>query len=241
MSIKVAISASLRPSAAAPGVLTQVIDAFGGLDALDPAVGRITGHVAIPGSVSYTLQIPTFSVSASLEGFTSACVVGGRQPRLVQSGDFLEKVLAGKLDSLDELVRRTHPVTLDPVALRSALRLLLDVESHRSCITPCAEAPPGITPTYSSRVRAVVHQALKSLEQSSLFRFMSAGGLAAPVTYIAAHRIVGMSAADAIGLAVAPVVLAYLASAVSMRVTLSSLQISPDTYRFLSASTSRKH
>lgn len=235
LSIKTNISISHRQTGPGINLLPHVFDSFGGLDALDPGVGTATTQSSRPGSVSYNIDVPTLSVSASLAGFSSACVVAGRQPRVVQSGDFLEKVIAEKLHSLEQLVSRSHPVTCDPLLLRSALRTLLDVESNRCCITPASEPPPGITPTYSSKVRTVVLQAVKQLEHSTMFRFMSAGSLVAPLVYIAAHRLMSMPVVDSISFALAPVVVAYASVVLSMRVTLRSLRINQDVYRFLSS------
>lgn len=240
LSIKTSLCVSQRHAGPASGLLPQIFDAFGGLNALDAGIGTVTSRSANAGSVSYTIDVPSLSVSASLFGFSSACVVAGIHPRVVQSGDFLERSISGKLDSLEQLVGRSHPITCDVLQLRTALRELLDVESHRCCITPAAVSPPGITPSYSSKVRAVVHQALRHLEQNAMFRYISAGSLAAPIVYIGAHRLLAMPVVDSISLAVVPVVVAYAFVVLSMKVTLRSLRIDHDAHQFIASSTSRR-
>lgn len=235
LSINTNITVSQRHAGPGAGLLPQIFEAFGGIDALEPGVGRVTSHSARQGSVAYTIDIPSLSISASLAGFSSACVVAGALPRVVQSGDFLEKAIAGKLDALEQLVSRSHPVTCDPLQIRSALRDLLEVESNRSCITPTVEPPPGITPTYSAKLRKVVLHAIKQVEHNTMLRFMSAGSLAAPLVYIVTHRLLAMPVLDSISIALGTLVVAYIAVLLSMRVTLRSLRINQDAYRFISS------
>jgi hypothetical protein len=73
-----------------------------------------------------------------------------------------------------------------------------------------------------------------------MFRYISAGLLAAPIVYIGAHRLLAMPVVDSISLAVVPVVVAYAFVVLSMKVTLRSLRINHEAHQFIASSATRR-
>lgn len=235
MTVSCSVSTNLGQCKPSCAFLPDILDAFGGLPSLQRQVGTVSSTSSKPGYVSYSIDVPVLSVSASFGPHKSFCVVAGLHPRLVQTGDFLEKALSTSFDSLDQLLRSTNSVTCNPVAIRTALLQFLDSGAHRACINPSSPQLPGITNAYAVSVRRLVHAATTQLRHNTIFRFLAAGSLLAPIIYIAAHRIFSLHPLDAVSAAIVPPAMAYACALFSMNVTLRSLGLTRDSVRYVSS------
>lgn len=227
MTVMVATSPSLHVQSGPRHFAEAAITHFGGLRDLESGVGHLTETRQLHGCVRYALTIPLVTVNASLRSATGQCVVAGRVPRLVISGDFLEDSLADQFDRLQQVVRSGTSLLVDAKALRSALLHFLHAPTNRACVSEAGAVVPGVSPAYAVRARQLVGEALGQVFSGTLLRYMVAGLIVAPFVYLLAHRIFGLSPADALPYGAVPPLLAYVSAVVSNRLTLRSLTSDP--------------
>ena len=236
LSVLVSVSPALSQSKLNHPLLSAALDRFGGLGSLDKDLGQVVSHAIKPGCATYQLDVPFFSVTASVEGASSVCSLAGFPPRVIETGDFLESTLNHSFASLEKLVCAANSITCDPAKIRVALLVFLDSPIHRACIAPSTVPVPGITSIYASKARSLVTTSLGLVKNNTLFRFVTAGLLVAPFAYILANRMLGMQPLDAFQVALLPPAIAYFSALVSVRITLKSLSTDPEVHRLLSLS-----
>jgi hypothetical protein len=183
--------------------------------------------------VTYKVDVPIFSVAATLNGATSVCSLAGLAPRLIETGDFLEASLKRSFQALESVVAASNSISCDPAKIRGALMVFLDSPVHRACISQSAAVLPGITTIYASKSRSLITSALALVKFNTFFRFVTAGVLLSPLVYIIAHRLFGIPSLDAFQVSLLPPTLAYFSSLVSIRITIKSLSNDPDVHRLL--------
>ncbi|TXH00001.1 MAG: hypothetical protein E6R08_00780 [Nevskiaceae bacterium] len=208
------------------------IDAFGGIEDLSPSVGSVLHHVVEQGSVSYSVRIPFASVMMTTDRGSGRCLIAGSQPRVVDSGDFLEDSLRDSFAALQSAV--DDPVALITTsALRVALMQFLEAPTHRCCLEPGVATIPGLASAYPARARSLVGQALRTVRGNLQLRYLFCGAICGLLVFVLVHRLFGIAPGEAIPLALVPVVLAYVGACLSMRITVSSLASTPDFRRLL--------
>lgn len=216
-----------------PDLLARSLDLAGGPRLLSSSLGSPTLTSISPTEAVYEVRVPYCKMIVSLDGHTSSIAISGTDPSLIESGNFLEHLLASDLQRLEAQVADSSSFFCNQSALRSALRTFLASRSHQRLVASPGESQHGVSSSYGARSTAAVTAAVSLMRANLLVSRAFAFFLVAGLAYSALVALMSFRPLALLPWFLACATAVWLSVHISMAITTSSLSDDADVRRRL--------